>query len=393
MNIVFVGPFGLQPKGTMKVRALPLAKALVKKGHTVTILIPPWDDPERAGQNWEEDDVRIDNVPLPPNIPLLFHILLTRTLVSRTLKQKPDIIHFFKPKAYAGLAHFELWWRRRLRGSSAKLILDTDDWEQAWNDVLPYSDAQKKLFSWQEPWGLQHADAVTAASRELEKLTHQIRGQITDTFYVPNGYLTNLPDSGDLQPHTIRGKLGLGQAPVILLYTRFVEFKTERIVSLVQRVAKQMPEARWLIVGQGLQGEEQQLADKLTDENLIQFVRFAGWVSVEHLRAYFAVADLAIHPYDDTIINRTKCSVKLIDLLVSGIPVVADAVGQNCEYIQNNVSGVLVPPADNDAFTDAVVDLLQSAIKRESYSRAASAYVRENFNWDLLSEEVEKAYQ
>ena len=393
MNIVFIGPFGLQPKSTMKVRALPLAKALVKKGHSVTLLIPPWDDPDRAGQSWSESGVQVINVALPPNVPLLFHILLTRTLVSHALKLQPDIVHFFKPKAYAGLAHLALWWRRKLGGVSAKLVLDTDDWEQAWNDISPYSAAQKKLFAWQEPWGLRHADSVTAASRALETLTHQIRGRQTDTFYVPNGYLANLPNNGDLPPQALREQWNLGQAPVILLYTRFVEFGPERIVTLVRRVAKQVPEARWLIVGQGLQGEEQQLADRLDDANLAKFVCFTGWVPFEHLSGYFAVADLAIHPYNDTIINRTKCSIKLIDLLMAGVPVVADAVGQNCEYIQNNVSGVLVPPEDDSAFSNAIVDLLQSPQKREQYGRAAAAYVRENFDWNRLAEDVERAYR
>ena len=59
MKIVFIGPFGLQPKGTMSVRALPLAKALVNRGHKVTVLIPPWDDPDRAGQTWEDNGVQI----------------------------------------------------------------------------------------------------------------------------------------------------------------------------------------------------------------------------------------------------------------------------------------------------------------------------------------------
>jgi hypothetical protein len=43
MNIVMIGPFGLQPKATMSFRALLMAKALVARGHSATLLIPPWD--------------------------------------------------------------------------------------------------------------------------------------------------------------------------------------------------------------------------------------------------------------------------------------------------------------------------------------------------------------
>ena len=48
MNVVMVGPFGLWPRTTMGARALPMAKALAARGHAVTILLPPWQNPEEA---------------------------------------------------------------------------------------------------------------------------------------------------------------------------------------------------------------------------------------------------------------------------------------------------------------------------------------------------------
>ena len=39
MRVVMIGPFGLRPRGTMSVRALPLAQALVAQGHAVTLLL------------------------------------------------------------------------------------------------------------------------------------------------------------------------------------------------------------------------------------------------------------------------------------------------------------------------------------------------------------------
>ena len=154
MNIVFVGPFGLQPKGTMSVRALPLARALVQRGHAVTVLIPPWDDPERAGQRWQDNGVQVVNLPLPPGLPLLFHLWLAWLLVIRVLKLRPHAVHFFKPKAYAGLTHLALLGLQQVGlCSSARLVVDADDWEQAWNERLPYSWWQKRIFARQEAEG------------------------------------------------------------------------------------------------------------------------------------------------------------------------------------------------------------------------------------------------
>jgi glycosyltransferase involved in cell wall biosynthesis len=423
VKIVFIGPFGLRPKATMSVRALLLAQALVARGHELTMLIPPWDDPERAGQSWEDGGVHIVNVALPPRLPLLFHILLTRTLVAQALALKPEVIHCFKPKAYAGLAHLVLWWLRRLGGfPGLRLVVDADDWEQAWNDLLPYSASQRKLFTWQEKWGLRHADAVTVASRALEKLViAQGGGDSSRVFYVPNGYHsviatgdpfdrlragrrpetghTFLPPSPVPRPPSpaeramIRAKWQLGNAPTILLYSRFAEFRLERIVRLVGEVAAQMPQARWLIVGKGLQGEEKRLEMLLAEADLTEYVCFTGWLPVEQLPIHFAVADVAVYPYDDTLMNRTKCSVKLIDLLAAGLAVVADAVGQNVEYLQNGESGVLTPPADDTALAAALVALLQEPERRQKLGQAARQYLEENFSWSSLAQIVEKAYR
>lgn len=393
-KVVFIGPFGLQPKATMSTRALPLAKALAARGFSLTVLIPPWDDPIRAGQSWVEEGVRVINVPLPPRWPLLFHLWLTWRLVTQALALRPDIIHFFKPKAYAGLSHLVLWALRPILGLPLRLVVDSDDWEQAWNERLPYSSGQRRFFTWQEKWGLGHADAVTVASRTLEELVKsQSPGRRGHIFYVPNGCRPELtPAAARNGANEIRSRYGLEQAPVILLYTRFVEFGADRIVNLARQVAGRLPQARWLIIGQGLQHEEERLQAGLARAGLSHVARFTGWVPAGELPAYFAAANVAIHPYDDTLLNRTKCSMKLVDLLAAAVPVVADAVGQNNEYIEHSRSGLLLPPGDDRAFAEALVTLLQEPHRQQQLGQAAAQRMQARYTWSVLSEAAERAY-
>ena len=93
MHIVMIGPFGMQPLGTMRVRALPLARALVQRGHTVHMLLPPWQNPEDAGRVWDDAGVQIENMRLPANVPGWFHTRLTAALVRRARSLHPEIIH------------------------------------------------------------------------------------------------------------------------------------------------------------------------------------------------------------------------------------------------------------------------------------------------------------
>lgn len=405
MNIVMIGPFGLRLKGTMSVRALPMAKTLAARGHSVVLLIPPWDHPDDAGHEWEEDGVRVVNVPLPPKLPLLFHGLLAFRLVRRALALRPDVVHCFKPKAYAGLAHFILWWLRRLRfarkklSEDVRLVVDEDDWEQAWNEIEAYSPAQKRVFAWQERWGLRHADAVVVASRALVSWVEGLDIPPGRIFYVPNGVSPSPIDATGHQPlsadaaHIVRMLWELDDALVVLLYTRFFEFRLERIVEILQRVVTQEPRAKLLVVGEGLFGEESELDEMLTAAGLSNYAAFTGWIESDRLPGYFAAADVAIFPYDDTPINRTKCSVKLTDLLAAGLPVVADAVGQNAEYVVDGESGWLVEPEDDAAFADAVVRLLKDADLRARLGASAARRMRQRFAWDSLVVEVERAYR
>ena len=185
----------------------------------------------------------------------------------------------------------------------------------------------------------------------------------------------------------------LDDALVVLLYTRFFEFRLERVVEILRRVAAQEPRAKFLIVGEGLFGEESDLDDLLSAAGLSDHAVFTGWVESDRLPGYFAASDVAIFPFDDTWINRTKCSVKLIDLLASGVPVVADAVGQNLEYVVDGESGLLVLPEDDAAFADAVVRLLAEPDLRAQLGAAAVRRMREVFTWEKLVKEVERAYE
>ncbi len=424
MRVVMVGPFGLRPRGTMSVRALPMAKALAARGHTVIMLLPPWQNPEDAGRCWDEDGVAVENISLPLRIPGLFHFLTALRLARRALALRPDVVHLFKPKAYSGLTHYLL--ARIPRQRRPRLVVDTDDWEGpgGWNEIGGYTPAQRRFFAWQERWGLTHADAVTVASRTLESLVWALGVPREQVFYIPNGVSSSSfsilhPPSSTLHPPS---SSILHPPSSILLYTRFFEFPVSRVIELLQRVRERVPEARLLVVGKGLFGEEEELfnlavqsgltithhvsrltldvsrltldVSRLTSDvsRFTSDVTYCGWVPSDTLPAYFAQADLAIYPFDDTLVNRAKCAVKLRDLLAAGVPVVAEAVGQNREMIRHGETGWLVPPGDVPSFAEAVVRLLEDAQLRERLGQAAARDVRERFAWERLVETVERAY-
>jgi len=125
---------------------------------------------------------------------------------------------------------------------------------------------------------------------------------------------------------------------------------------------------------------------------LTEAIEYAGW-ALEELARHFARAHLAIYPFDDTLINRTKCPAKLVELAAAGIPIVAEAVGEIPQTLRHGETGWLVEAGDVAGFAGAVVRLLEDAPLRERLGRAAAQDVQGRLAWERLAETVERAYR
>ncbi|GAB4269246.1 MAG: glycosyltransferase family 4 protein [Candidatus Promineifilaceae bacterium] len=385
MRIVFIGPFGFHPNKTMAVRALPLAKALVKAGHRVHLIMPPWQTPEEANRHWQEAGVTNRYVSLSGGI-----VPTTIRMVRETLALQPDVVHCFKPKAYAGLA---AWWLWYTHCRHFKLFLDTDDWEGwgGWNDIAPYSWLQKHFFAWQEQWGLTHNHGVTAASRELARMAAVAGAK--RVVYVPNGAGVAPKRQMEAGTKAVHLSLPFPDGPVLLVYSRLFEFDTKRLVAVLAGVKTAVSHLNILMVGAGLYSDDAaQFRQQLEAAGLTGHVKETGWVEPDKLPALLASADVGIYLMDNTLLNRTKCPVKLADMVAAGVPVVGEDVGQVGEYVVNGRTGYLHPTGDVPALTRSIITLLTTPNLRTQFSTAARAHYNAHFQWEHLAQIIENFY-
>ena len=391
MRIVMMGPFGLEPRMTMRARAFQLARHLVMAGHQVSILMPPVHIPEKAGRRWTEDGVELSYVSLSPLRMPLSAPLITWRLLRHAYAWHPDVIHVFKPIGHAGAAA----WLHQLTHRFSRpvpLVIDEDDWEGTggWNETMPRSPVTRWLVGRQEGWALGNATAVTVASQALQSMAWSMRHDPANVHYLPNG--PREWPAGDRE--TMRVHLGIGAAPVVLLYTRFFEYDVERVAETFRLIRVRQPDARLLVVGQGLEPTaEARFYDSIEQKGLTPFVTRSGWIAEDELPGYFAAADVALYPFDDTLINRTKCPVKLTDLLYAGVPVVADAVGEIVAYIRHRETGLLVPARTPQAMADAALEVLQDGAMADRLSRQAVQAMRTRYAWSARADQLQKIYE
>lgn len=391
MRISMIGPFGFHPNKTMQSRAMGLARPLIQNGHTVTIFMPPWHTPEQADRRWEEDGVQLRYVPLGGGT-----LGITRRLVQDATAGQPDIIHCFKPKAYSGLAAWWLWQFNR----QIPLVMDSDDWEGdgGWNDKADYSFAQKRFFNWQEQWGLRHNHLLTVASRELEKMTLEMGVPAQKVLYLPNG--AGFPQVHQLESEAwreartaVRQNLNLNDEPLLLLYSRLFEFDITRLIGVLRRVKTAVPTLRILSIGSGLFARDAaQLRQQFAEAKLLDSVIDAGWVEPAELARLFTAVDAGIYLMDDTLLNRTKCPVKLADMVRAAIPVVGEAVGQVTEYVADGRSGFTHRSGDVGQLSQSLRRLLQNNDLQKQMAQAAQQHAK-SFAWSHTAQKLETAYE
>jgi glycosyltransferase involved in cell wall biosynthesis len=394
MQIVMIGPFAWAPKGTVSARAFFIGRALVERGHRVTILMPPYNNPAHAGWEWSRDGVRLVNMPMPSwGDSVRARLTVPLAMARRANRLKPDLVHVFKPLGYAGLAgmHLRLFWPR------LPLVLDSDDWEGrgGWADVNPYPRLWRWFFAWQEGWLARRADVVTVASRTLQTQMWGFGLAPERVFYLPNGPDRLFRARRQVPPEAqrqLRRKLGVEDAP-LALYIGHVSYGSEvnLVLEALPMVAEAIPEIRIAVIGSG--DGLPALQEQAQRAGLAERVIFAGWVDHQQTPVYLAAADLALYPYRDTLINRAKSPSKITAYMAMGKPIVAGAVGGIVEYLEGGRAGLLVEPGDARAFAEGMIALLRDPARAAELGRRAERRIWARYDWARQVTRVEEAYQ
>lgn len=391
MKIVFIAPFGIRPKGTVPARMLPLAVELQRLGHIVCIVAPPYTNPEDSGKVETVRGVVLRNIALGPFKGAAATPFLTWRLYRAGRVEQPDLVHLFKPKGYGGLSAMIHLMGRRMGRRLPPLFVDTDDWEGrgGMNEVQPYSNAERRLFDFQEAWLPPRACGVTVASRTLQTQVWGMGVAPERVAYIPNGVSQTPPSDGA----PVRRKWAIPEtAPVLMLYTRFFEFDQDKLYFVFEEVYRRVPAVHFLVIGKGRAREEDRLMAAAKARGFSPALRMAGWLSPEDIPAYLAAGDVAIYPLADTLYNRAKCPAKLTELLLAERAVVADNVGQAAEYIHPGVSGLLCDPDRWEDLAQRAVDLLLDPERRCSMGREGARYILEKFSWKGLATKLEAFY-
>ena len=394
MRIVMIGPFAWAPKGTVSARAFLIGRALVERGHQVTILMAPYDNPAHAGHDWACEGVCLMNMPMPSwGDSMQARLTVPLATARRARRLEPDIVHVFKPLGYAGLTGSYLG----VFNPRLPLVLDSDDWEGrgGWADVNPYPRLWRWFFTWQERWLARHAHMVTVASRVLQTQMWSFGLRPERVLYVPNGphHLFRRRRQVPLEAQTaLRQVLGVNDSP-LAIYVGHISYGTEVdiVVEALPEVVEVIPELRVVMIGAG--DGLVALQELIGRAGLLDRFLFVGRVDERQIPAYLAIANLALYPHRDSLVNRAKSPSKITAYMAMGRAIVASAVGECVEYLDGGRAGILVEPGDARAFADGMIKVLRDPERALELGLRAEKRIWERYDWSRQVIEVERAYE
>ena len=159
--------------------------------------------------------------------------------------------------------------------------------------------------------------------------------------------------------------------------------RTDLFIEAAARVAANYPEVCWHIIGEGHLHRE--LADLAKTRDLTENIVFAG--SITDVPAYLAQLQVAVLCSDSEGFSNA-----LLEYMLAGCAVVATDVGGNPEAVQNEKTGLLVPPDNAEALAAAMERLVADVALRKSMAHAARSFVEEQFEWSVCVAAHEEYY-
>lgn len=186
-----------------------------------------------------------------------------------------------------------------------------------------------------------------------------------------------------------RERLGFGEAERVLLFVgRFDPIKgIDRLVAALAGLARSKGVRLVLVGGDGPDSPETLRLERLAREKGVEErVRFAGRVAQGELPAYYAAADVLVHPSASESFGLVA-----LEALACGTPVLATAVGAMEALLRDGSRGRLIPDASPAGLARSISEFLRDLERRPPSPERLRDSVRP-FCWDGVARQVSREY-
>jgi glycosyltransferase involved in cell wall biosynthesis len=225
---------------------------------------------------------------------------------------------------------------------------------------------------------------VTAASRWLVEHIRQVNA--APILHLPNGIDPPPSDALHWTPN---------DGEDVLFFSRFVEVAPAWLAAFWRALHARRPHARLLVAGAPVRADRAdafRAAMRTAGGRAAEQVAWLGYVDRAQLAAHYPNLGCAIFPAEPTVLQQAKCSVRLATTLLTGIPVVASAVGAQSVYGADGAAQLVPAGAPPEEFAAAVDAVLAAPAQQTALGAAASKLLLERYAWPRLGAQLHEFY-
>ena len=353
-----------------------LARALVKRGHNVTILTSQYDRWLPANENI--DGVRILRVPVLMRISKGV-IMPSFGLVAQKLVMEHDAISLHLPQLdAAGLAFRGRLYKKPtiityhcdLKMPPGVLSWAANQGVNLMNDLAAIFT--HRIVAYTQDYS-EHSLFLKKFSKKIRIIPPPVELPLVSKKQISNFYQENNSTKRN---------------PIIGIAARFASEKgIEVLLKSLEVITQKYSNSQVWFAGpyQKILGEETYL-ERLSPL-IAKFVKsghwkFLGSLSAEQMAAFYPNLDILVLPS----INSTESfGLVQIEAMICGIPVIASNLPGVRQPVLKHNFGRIFPVGDSSALTRAIIDLLENPIKGQINSLA----IKKQYSPDLIAEEYE----
>ena len=305
-------------------------------------------------------------------------------LVLHTLTTKFDVIH----------SHMHPYFRW-MRGNLKVAHMHTASQADANGKLLAHTKAGLIRLD-------READLVIAVSLFVKtQLQSYVRDHKLRIIYNGGGFTTDQWNEALIKREATRNRLNVPKNGLLIMYAgAFVPEKgVHHLAQAFATLAGQHPQIFLALAGGGGLWGNSQIHDinaRKYTENLQAILspvrdrtRFLGLVPSNQMATVYASADILVVPS----IWQEAFGITALEGLSGALPVIASRSGGLAELIGEK-RGLLVPPGDDHALTQALEHLISNPVKRKMLGEQGQAYAREpQFTWDQAARQTLALYE
>jgi glycosyltransferase involved in cell wall biosynthesis len=212
--------------------------------------------------------------------------------------------------------------------------------------------------------------------------------------------LTVLPCAADVEAfkpdynsESVRKGLGLTTEPVVMWVGGFYPWHDlSLLLESFALILRRRPDARLVLVGDGQ--TRSAVEATLKKAGMRHAVIMTGKVAHSQVPEMLSTADVAVVPSTPLTagLGGTGTPLKLFEYMAAGKAIVATALNEAAEVIQNGHNGILVEPGDVNTFAEATLRLIDDPKERRRLSQNAREQAVKQYSWEHYTRRLEEIY-